>query len=220
MKRRSIFERGPLGLAAFLAIVAVTACGSSRASFTQPRPTDPGPVATFADGTDGWTVVEVAGDVESPRRSATGEEVREAEWQAEGGRRGDGYLGVSGGSDKARFFDAPETFRGDQAAFVGGELRFSLRAAGDGEPSGKGYVIIIGSNGSVLLHELDPPGSEWTTYAVPLQHQMFVDAESNSSPEPRQFADVLHEVEAVRISAHWSDDPEAVIGLDDVSLRR
>jgi hypothetical protein len=222
VNRLSIHRGLPLGLALALVLgLALNACGPSQRPFVLGTADPIGPQTAFEESPDGWAVVQLPVEV-TPGGAHSRPAVQRspAEWQPEGGKHGDGHVRATGTSSTASvFFEAPADFLGDQAAFIGGELTFALRAEGD-EVSGRGYLLLVGSNGRVLVRQLDPPGEDWTSYSITLQHHEFVDGESSNRPEPRDFANILRELEAIRISADWGRGSEALTALDEVALRR
>ncbi len=168
-------------------------------------------IATFDSDPEGWIVQDLNC---SNYGSVLG--TYSLNWVSSGGDPG-GHVGLLDRTSNCYFFSAPSAFLGDRSAFVGTELRFSLRTTVNDWPPGS-VLALIGDNGKVLVHDFTQPTAKWTRYAVPLVASNFtLNTANGAAVSGAQFAAVLADLEALRISAEYgSEQGEETTFIDRV----
>lgn len=137
------------------------------------------------------------------------------------GSNGDpaGNVGLLDRTGNCYFFDAPAAFLGDRSADAGRQVEFSLRTTANDWPPGSVFVL-IGNNGVILVHDFAQPSIAWKRYSVTLLAANFrLNTASGAIATPAQFAAVLADLEAFRISAEYgSQVAEETSFLDSVAF--
>lgn len=112
----------------------------------------------------------------------------------------------------------PKTWIGDLSGFLGGVISFDARTvdAQAGAPHKDfGLIEITGAGRTVSADAAGPgqvvPGSEWRRYQLRLSHETF-------RVQPRQWAEILSDVQRVLIRVEGFSNASEVMGLDNVSL--
>ena len=133
--------------------------------------------STFDSGDEGW---QIFGDAQGATAQPT--------YSATGGNPG-GFLSaqddVTGGY---WYWEAPETFLGDQCAAYGGNLGFDLRQSDTSSQSDRADVILRSDvNGEIVTLVLDTaenPGTDWTSYTIALKETAGWTKETLTGPTP------------------------------------
>lgn len=130
-----------------------------------------------------------------------------------------GHIGRVDPSGNCYFFDAPANFLGDRSAFILRELKFSLRTTVNDWVPGS-VLALIGDNGKVLVHDFVQPEVSWKRIVVPLDASAFrLNSATGAVATPAQFAAVMADLEALRISAEYGDQAgEEFTALDRVAF--
>jgi len=194
----------------------IFAVGSNGTILHDDRSTSPTVIeSTFAGGLDGWQIVDM--DPQWPNWP-TVLATYAPTWHASGGADGGAYIDVFDPSMDRAFFDAPGKFLGDKAAYLGGSLEFDLRCDHDDWPYMN--VLVLVGDGRVLAREFDLPVVDvWNHYAIELVHTDFKYDHMDGDPvSAEDFAGVLADLTAVRISAEYGNGLVETTGLDDVRL--
>ncbi|MBB76798.1 MAG: dehydrogenase [Planctomycetaceae bacterium] len=112
----------------------------------------------------------------------------------------------------------PQTWVGDLSGFLGGVISFDARTvdAQAGAPHKDfGLIEITGAGQTVSADAAGPgqvvPGSGWSRYQLRLSHDTF-------RVEPRQWAEIMSDVQRVLIRVEGFSNASEVMGLDNVSL--
>lgn len=168
-------------------------------------------ISTFDSDVEGWIVQDLNC---SNYGSVLG--AYALNWVSSGGDPG-GHVGLLDRTSNCYFFSAPSMFLGDHSALIGAELRFSLRTTVSDWPPGS-VLVLIGDGGKVLVHDFAQPTSSWARYAVPLVASSFTLNTAGGAPvSGAQFAAVLADLEALRISAEYgSEQGEETTFLDRI----
>ena len=186
-----------------------------RASDIDPGADDPDRiVSTFDTGTEGWLLSQNGGS-------------NRPVYHETGGNPG-GHIGdEENRGGVAWYYQAPFKYLGDREAFYGGTLSFDLRQAAtdrqfDADPV-EGGDVLLASGDRKLVYEFrgvdDKPGTEWTTFEVPLSADAtWIDV---TGPEPlateARFREVLADLEVLRIRGEYRSGDDTSY-LDNVVL--
>lgn len=184
---------------AVLALVLFGGCGYEEGAKT---------VSSFSSDADGWTIV---GDAQSssvkPDYSGTG-------------GNPDGLISakddVTGG---VWYFQAPDKYLGDNSAALGKVLKYDLKVTPIDNPFDDIDVVLEGG-GLVLAFDTKPaPGTEWTTYKVPLSGGGGWKKKTLDGPAPTddEFKAVLANVTLLRIRGEFNTGPDTG-SLDNVKF--
>src|SRR4029078_6697836 len=187
-----------LGFAAVL--IALAALDAHAATIT---------VSTFDTDTNGWTVGEFFTSAGSAAPTLV----------PSGGSPG-GFIRTI---DMFGFnaYQAPSAFLGDQSAAYGGTLSLEMQAL-----SHDGIyfpMVVIGDGATTLQFRTTPPGTTWTSYAIPLlasgQWEM---ADGTGNPgafaaSEAQLLTVLTNLAFLKLDADWQTGADQ-IDLDNVAL--
>ncbi|MFO0874456.1 MAG: laminin B domain-containing protein [Phycisphaerales bacterium] len=172
------------------------------------------PIASnFDAGTDGWVVKDL-----NCNSYGTVLGTYTLDWFPTGGDPG-GHVGRVDPTSNCYFFDAPAPFLGDRSAFVGAALRFSLRTTVNDWPPGS-VLVLIGDGGKVLVNDFAQPDATWMKYTIALAATNFkLNTAAGAPVSAAQFAAVLADLEALRISAEYGSElGEETTFLDTVSF--
>jgi laminin B (domain IV) len=134
--------------------------------------------------------------------------------------------GVTGGfiqtADLYAFnaFRAPSNWLGDQSSLFGATMRISERVrSSDGLPY---PLVVIGSGSTRLQFRAAPPGTDWTTFIVPLRADAGWELADGSggpgvSVTDAQLKAALSKVDWLGIDADWHTGAD-LVGLDNVKV--
>jgi hypothetical protein len=118
-------------------------------------------------------------------------------------------------------FYAPAAFLGNQSAFYGGTLSFSLQeqVAADINP---GTAVVLYSGGSAIAFAAPAPGTTWDNYSVSLTAAGWTTYAGNQSVggaavSAATFQSFLANITALSILADWHNGSD-LVGLDTVAL--
>lgn len=169
--------------------------------------------STFDAGSEGWVMTDLTC---SNFNSVIG--TYAVDWIDIGGDPA-GHIGRIDPSGNCYFFDAPGAYLGDRSAFIGRTLRFSLRTTVNDWLPGS-VLALIGDGGKVLVHDFAHPNAAWKRYSIPLDAASFrFNSAGGPAVSPAQFAAVMADLEALRISAEYGDDAgEEYTTLDSVAF--
>ena len=192
----------------------IAACTGSTGTVTGDAKQQSG----FDSDDEGWTIV---GDAQSSQVKP--------DFNGTGGNPG-GLISadddVAGGT---WYFQAPPRYLGDNHDIVGKTLRFDVKVTPIDSPFGN-YDVVIGGGGVNLAYNTSPdPGTDWTTYTVPLSAAGWKvigddldpdevdDADFAALPDATDadFAAVLGDVTTLRIRGEFNDGPDTG-SLDNV----
>lgn len=140
-------------------------------------------------------------------------------WNPVGGLDG-GYISRRDITSNVFFFNAPDTFLGDQSAYRLGKLRFSLKCDAS-DYLADAFVVLIGNNGNVAVAPITAPATGWTQYVVPLDvvaTAWRANRASGALLTQSQLDAILADLEALRINGEWGSNVTETTGLDQVSL--
>lgn len=160
--------------------------------------------STFNKGAEGWTVV---GDVQS------------SGFQQTGGDPG-GYLGwVDAASGEDSYYQAPEKFLGEKAAFYGGTLSYDILDTGNGYTA---YDVQLAGAGHTLQYTSPndggfPTPNSWSAASLTLVAANFIDTATNAAPSKSEMKAVLKDLTQLQIRAEYVSGAESG-GLDNVML--
>jgi hypothetical protein len=116
-------------------------------------------------------------------------------------------------------FRAPSKFLGNLLIHYGGLLMFSERVLSS---DGTAFPAVALTSGSTTIQYWgNPPGTDWTTYTIPLNETgwQFADGTVSNGPpvSSAQFKQVLSNLTALTISAEWRTGEDQT-DLDNVTL--
>lgn len=170
-------------------------------------------VSNFDRGAEGWIVRDLSC---SNYNSVLG--TYSVTWFATGGDPG-GHIGRFDPSSNCYFFEAPASYIGNQSARIGGALRFSLRTNENDWPPGR-VVVFIGDNNKILVHTFAQPNNTWQRFVVPLAASSFrMNTAAGPAVSEAQFAAVMTNLQAIRISAEHGAVVEETTWIDSVCFR-
>lgn len=178
------------------------------------------PTTTFADGTDGWSIVDLNGATIATADYVTVVNPLDITWNPSGGVADGAYLSRRDVTSKVFFFAAPPKFLGDQAAFRLGTLTFSMKTDGT-DYIADAFVVLIGDGGKVAVGPIAKPTSAWTSYAVAFdvtQVAWRADRATGALLTQPELDAVLADLEALRINGEWGGNITETTGLDEVAL--
>lgn len=142
-------------------------------------------------------------------------------WRATGGSPG-GYAEGADPSTRSFFFDAPTNFLGGLSPFIGGLLEFKLRSTQSSWAADSVVVFVgkIGARTRGLVAAIAPlPGTNWTSYAIPLSASNFMyDTNNGATVSAADFLSVMTNVSALRICGEYGAQVAETVGLDAVRL--
>jgi len=162
--------------------------------------------STFDDGVEGWTVV---GDAQSGSAAPT--------HNAEGGEAG-GF--VSADDDVAGgvwFWAAPDRYLGDRSAYEGGTLSFALTQSATDSGFDARDVVIVSESVELAYRFDSPPGTDWTTYEIPLSPDGWTNSETGDPATEEELQLALGDVEGLWIRGEYRTGSDTG-GLDTVVL--
>jgi len=168
-------------------------------------------VSTFDAGVEGWVIKDL-----SCSNFAIVQGTYTLDWLPSAGDPG-AHVGRVDPTSNCYFFDAPPAYLGDRSAFLGRGLRFSLRTTVNDWPPGS-VLAMIGTNGTILVHDFAQPNQSWKRYDVPLLATSFtVGSAAGPQASAGQVANVLASLAALRISAEYGSElGEETTFLDSV----
>ncbi len=172
----------------------------------------PGQVSDFTSDSQGWTIFDAGcSNYNTLLGSYT------VNHTAAAGDTG-GYIGRHDPSGNCFFFAAPAEFLGNQVEKIGGALKFSLRSTMNNWTE-TDIVVLVG-NGLMIVAPIGPlPATSWTRYAIPLTAATFhYNSKSGALVSEADFAAVMSNLTALRISAEFGSIIEETTDLDSVAL--
>ncbi len=167
-------------------------------------------VSTFDTDTNGWTVGEFFSSAGSAAPTLV----------PSGGNPG-GFIRTI---DVFGFnaYQAPSAFLGDQSAAYGGTLSLDMQVLSNDDINYP--MVVIGDGATTLQFRTTPPGTTWTSYAVPLLASGGWEiADGTGSPRTgtavseAQLLAVLTNLAFLKLDADWLTGPDQV-DLDNVAL--
>lgn len=166
-----------------------------------------GATSTFDTGTEGWTAV---GDRAGP-----------AQWFDEGGNPG-GHIRITDATlGGVTYFQAPESYLGDQSGAINTNLSFDLQQNISGPPNqfNSNDVVLVGGGLTLAFDTAMNPGiGTWSHYEVPLTASLWrVSTLEGPVATDSQFSQVLSDLSALRIRAEYKTGADTGY-LDTVSL--
>ncbi len=171
-------------------------------------------LSTFNDGDEGWRNVDLPG-------KGVYDGVIGGPWTPEsvstGGNPG-GYIRFADPSPGAFYFEAPDSFLGDQSAAYGTLLtydQFATRSDWYSDPD-----VVLTGNGLTLVYKgRRNPTAQWTPFAVKLTEVGWrKDRPDGPEPTPEEFLGVLASVTCLRIRGEYGSTVFETTGLDNVAL--
>ncbi|MBL9140085.1 MAG: hypothetical protein JNK85_29705 [Verrucomicrobiales bacterium] len=127
-------------------------------------------------------------------------------------------LSEESGDGSTMFFVAPPAFLGDQSAAMGGQLNFRLRQNHRDQLYRDQDVLLISGN-TRLVHQLPQlPTQSWRSFEVPLAAGYWTHAGIGSMATTDELAEVLANLDAIRIRGEFSSRQVERTDLDDVQL--
>ena len=72
------------------------------------------------------------------------------------------------GPGESWFWDAPDKFTVDATAEIGGLLSFDLKQEHNDRQSSDNDIILSSDTQQITIRKLPHPGTEWTSYDIPL----------------------------------------------------
>jgi len=183
-------------IAAGLAMLVGTAATASESSFDA--------------GAEGWTILDL---------SCSSDAVLDEypiEWAADGGDPG-GHVFATDPTDNCSVFSAPAAFLGDQSAFAGGRLVFSLRTTVSDWPPGR-FVLLQAGDGTRLAGEMPEPTDSWQEMVLRFDGATWAfDVVGGTPASAAEVAAVLADLVVLRISAeHGAQQGQETTFLDSV----
>lgn len=178
------------------------------------------PTTTFANGTDGWSVVDLVGSTMSPAEYATVLAPLDITWNPTGGVDNGPYISRRDVTSNVYFFQASPVFLGDQSAFRLGTLDFAMKSDASNYTT-DAFVVLIGDGGKVAVAPIAVPTSAWTSYSVAFDVSAVAWRADNAAGALLSQSDLdalLADVEALRINAEWGATVTETTGIDEVKL--
>lgn len=169
----------------------------------------------FDTDAQGWIVHDLAGVGDYVTSFGT----YAVDWNAAGGNPG-GYISRIDPTSNTYFFEAPTAALGDYSAFVGGQLSFSLQSTMNTWTTDNVVVFRGGAGNLTLVAAINPiPAPTWGTYTLGLTADQFrYNNLGGGVVSTTDFAAVLGNLQAFRISAEYGNVVAEISGLDSVSF--
>lgn len=163
-------------------------------------------VSTFDADTDAWTV---AGNGAATNPT----------FLAAGGHPGGFIRSVDSQGGVTAYWQAPAKFLGDRSDSYGAALSFDLRqSATDGQFDAAGRdVRLVGGGISLSYNTPYNPGTDWTTYSIPLHEVGWTDVTTALPATEQQMRDALAAVTTILIRAEYRSGADTD-DLDNVVL--
>lgn len=198
-------RKSPWLLAALcLAVVAPAASGCGGGGYQEGAKA----VSAFSTGDDGWTIV---GDAQAssvkPDYSGTG-------------GNPDGLISakddVTGG---VWYFQAPARYLGDDSETYGKLLKYDLKVTPITNPFDDVDVVLEGGGKRLVFDTSPAPGTEWTTFTVPLSETAGwkKDTLTGAAPTADELRAVLASLTLFRIRGEFNTGPDTG-ALDNVKF--
>lgn len=176
------------------------------------------PVASdFEVDAEGWQVVDLIGVGSYGPGSELG--TYPVTWHAAGGNPG-AYIDAPDPTTNTYFFQAPAKFLGNQSAALGGTLDFSVETTHNNYSDDR-VVVLIGNGGQTIVSQIAQPDvlNTWLSYSVPLTGAGFrYGSPFGSVVSDSDFANILGNLENLRIPAEFGTPVVETTGLDSVNL--
>lgn len=169
----------------------------------------------FSAGAEGWIIHDLAGVGDYVTSFGT----YAVDWNAAGGTPG-GYISRVDPTSNTYFFEAPTAALGNYSAYAGGQLTFSLRSTLNSWTLDNVVVLRGGASNQIIVAAISPlPVPDWTTYTIGLTGDQFrYNNLSGAAVSSSDFAAILGNLTAFRISAEYGAVVEEVSGLDSVTF--
>ncbi len=172
--------------------------------------------STFNTNDEGWTAAFTDGTVAT------------FEYLSTGGNPG-GHLSASpptaGGSVNQSmnwYWVAPSKFLGKNDFSYGKHLKFDLKQSTVGTDNIASDIILRSGNQTIHLRFPEKPGTDWTSYSIPLD--ITADWRSNSAGGPvayeHQIRAVLANITVIQIRCKWINTPGYTSQIDNVVLEQ
>lgn len=144
-------------------------------------------------------------------------------YRTEGGNDG-GHIEVTDGrTGQYIYWVAPEKFRGDQASFYGGSLRFDYRqsALDNQVTNAPPEDVILEGGGWRLTYDIPGnPGTTWTSIVVPLDARAgWLDGDTKAPPSEAKMRAALANITRLQLRAEYRRGIDTN-GLDNVAYSR
>ena len=174
------------------------------ATLTVVRPSAMDISSHFETGNDGWSVVGLPenGSYAQPNAGPTA-----STFSTPGGNPGGHIAFLDTEGFETFYFDAPARFIGNQSSSYGLRLLYDMRTSGGNEEWIDADVVLVGTNGLVLLADSGPnPTGSWVTRSVSLSESGGWHLGTLSGPVPTrgEFFAVLSGLSALRIRGEFS----------------
>lgn len=136
-------------------------------------------------------------------------------WLATGGNP-DGCVRASDNTSDTWYFVAPPSFTGNMSATFGRQIRFDLRQSDISSPFDGPDVILDGESMSLVHDTASNPGTNWTSYMVPLLPDSWrVDALTGALATEAEMRNVLSTLTGFRIRGEYRSGSDTA-WLDNV----
>jgi hypothetical protein len=170
--------------------------------------------SAFDQGVDFWTVVSLPDT--GPYSSIVGGPFVPA-FVSTNGNPG-GHLSQSDPDGSTWFWNAPTKLLGDQSIAYGGFLNFELRQSATDNQFPAADVVLVGGGNVLVLAQTNYPGTNWTSYQVPLSESAGwrKDNLAGTIPTRAEFQAVLRSLNALRIRGEYRNG-EDTGDLDNVA---
>lgn len=177
-------------------------------------------VSAFDSDADGWVVVDLPATTNGPFTTVVGGPYTPL-FSATGGNPG-GYIYEQDPTGNAFYFQAPARHLGNQSAAYGANLTYDQWVITTNNNLREIPDVVLVSGSTALVYQASAnPGSNWTSFSVPLLESVGWHVGSLSGPAPTQaeFQAILASLTALRIRGEYSPTPfEEITALDNVVL--
>lgn len=164
-------------------------------------------IASYFDAdAEGWTIVD-NGSSTVP------------DYVASGGNPG-GHVSESDAATGFWYWRAPAKFLGDQSAAHGGALAFDLKQSRTNAPLVADDVILVGAGRTLTYRSPIAPGTQWTSYVVPLDADLgWIDLSTGLPASESDLLAVLSSLDELKIRGDYQSElGNDIVSLDNVSL--
>jgi len=127
-----------------------------------------------------------------------------------------GYLSQSDPDGNTWFWNAPTKLLGDQSLAYGGVLKYDLRQSATDSQYPSADVVLTGGGLTVVFRGTNSPGTNWTSFAVPLVSDAWTIDQTSIAPTPSQLQAVLTSLTALLIRGEYRNGFD-VGDLDNVA---
>ena len=160
--------------------------------------------STFDSNNEGWTTF---GDATSSSPT----------FFSTGGNPGGRVCATDASSGATWYFQVPAKFLGNVSSAYNGTLTFDLTQSATDSQYDDEDVVLIGGGLTLAFSTLNNPGTNWTSYSVPLNEAGWRNTANNQPATQAQMLQVLSSLTALRIRGEYRSGADTGC-LDNVAL--